>query len=91
MQIVTKTSSKKYWGESHFYLCHIIIFKMSIFNKKLSVRQEIRKHGPHTGKKKKKKASNRNCLGGNTDMRLTAVHELKETKGTVSRKAKGTI
>ena len=63
---------------------------MSIFNKKLSVRQEIRKHGPHTGKKKKK-ASNIHCLGGDTDMRLTAVHELKETQGTASRKAKGTI
>ena len=41
--------------------------------------------------RKKKKASNRNCLGGNPDIRLTTVHEFKEIKGTVSKKVKETI
>lgn len=36
MQTVTETSDKKYWGEAHFHICHIILSKMSIFNKKIA-------------------------------------------------------
>ena len=61
------------------------------FQQKIVSQARNKEAWPTYREKKKKKASNRNCLGGNTDMRLTAVHELKETKGTVSRKAKGTI
>ena len=64
---LTSRANPRERGESHFQICHIVIFKMPIFNtqKNYKAGKEIRMYGPHTGEK----ANTRNSLGGNPDIR----------------------